>query len=685
MSQGAEVVPGRVLYVDDDPDVRHIAGMALRLNNDMQVETCGSGEEALAILPRLMPDLVVLDVMMPGLDGPTTLARIRANPLYSHIPVAFMTAKALPKEVERFMALGAIGVIGKPFDPMLLAGQVAALWRTTVPPPVGPLTVQQEPTSPRMLAPPVHNALSDELTAAGRASHLEWLLKGVLEVQTLINEANFDLEVFMQRVVEVAQRLTNAKGAVIELVDGEEMAYRCASASVNQHIGLRLRRQGSLSGQCIEEGRALRCDDAQFDERVDKEACQRVGVRSMVCTPLFQNGHAVGVLKVMSADPHAFDADDEFLLNFLGGALGAALGRQIAIEALRTSEETFRLAMENASIGMALVTPAGRFLKVNAALSELLGYSEAELLATDFQTITHPADLERDLHLVLQVLSGETSRYRMEKRYFHKSGRTVWALLSVSLVRDSTGKPGYFVSQIQDISEQREMERVKSEFISTVSHELRTPLTSIRGSLGLVLGAMADKLPAQVRNLLDIAQGNSDRLILLINDILDIDKIATGNMRFDLQVHSLAAITAEAVRDNEAYAKKFEARINLEPVEANLSIRVDRDRYLQVLSNLLSNAAKFSPTGEEITVRVRTAGRIARVSVVDRGPGIPEDFHARIFEKFSQLDSSAARNAGGTGLGLHIARELVEHMGGRIGFKSQPGGGSTFWVEFPLA
>jgi len=273
----------------------------------------------------------------------------------------------------------------------------------------------------------------------------------------------------------------------------------------------------------------------------------------------------------------------------------------------------------------------------------------------------------------------------MEKRYFHKSGRTVWALLSVSLVRDSTGKPGYFVSQIQDISEQREMERVKSEFISTVSHELRTPLTSIRGSLGLVLGAMADKLPAQVRNLLDIAQGNSDRLILLINDILDIDKIATGNMRFDLQVHALAAITAEAVRDNEAYAKKFEARINLEPVEANLSIRVDRDRYLQVLSNLLSNAAKFSPTGEEITVRVRTAGRIARVSVVDRGPGIPEDFHSRIFEKFSQLDSSAARNAGGTGLGLHIARELVEHMGGRIGFKSQPGGGSTFWVEFPLA
>ena len=682
MSQSA-TAPGRVLYVDDDPDVRQIAGMALSLNKSMHVETCDSGEAALAILPRLMPDLVVLDVMMPGLDGPTTLARIRANPLYSHIPVAFMTAKALPREVERFLELGAIGVIPKPFDPMKLADEVADLWRSAALAPKKAATRvnQDSPASP---APPAHHVQAEDLSAAGRASHLEWLLKGVLEVQTLINEANFDLEVFMQRVVDVAQRLTHAKGAVVELVDGDEMVYRCGSASVSQHVGLRLRRHGSLSGQCIDEGRALRCGDTISDPRVDKQACQRVGVRSMVCTPLVQTGRAVGVLKVMSAEPHAFDADDEYLLNFLGGALGAALGRQISIDALRASEETFRQAMENASIGMALLTPAGKFMKVNAALCELLGYSESELLAKDFQSLTHPADLERDLHLVLQVLSGDLGRYRMEKRYFHKSGRTVWALLSVSLVRDAAGKPAYFISQIQDISEQREMERVKSEFISTVSHELRTPLTSIRGSLGLVLGAMAGQLPAQVRNLLDIAQGNSDRLILLINDILDIDKIATGNMRFDLRTHSVAEITAAAVRDNEAYAKKFDARILLEPVASELRIRVDQDRYVQVLSNLLSNAAKFSPTGEAITVRVRAVGNVARVSVIDHGRGIPAAFHARIFEKFSQLDSSAARDSGGTGLGLHIARELVEHMGGRIGFRSAEGAGSTFWVEFPL-
>jgi PAS domain S-box-containing protein len=594
-----------------------------------------------------------------------------------------MTAKAMPREVERFKELGAVGVIAKPFDPMKLASQVSELWRNstlamaaTVPPPA--------PPSPAVRAAAPADA-AEELTLAARASRLEWLLKGVLEVQTLINEANFDLDTFMQRVVDVAQSLTNATGAVVELVDGEEMRYQCVSASIREHVGLRLKRAGSLSGLCVDEGRVLTCDDAETDARVDKHACRRVGVRSMVCTPLFQSGRAIGALKVMSDVAHAFDNDDDFLLTLLGGALGAALGKQLALEALRTSEETFRFAMENASIGMALVTPAGRFMKVNSSLCELLGQSEADLLATDFQSITHPADLERDLELVGQVLAGEIKNYRLEKRYFHKSGRTVWALLSVSLVRHPDGQPNYFVSQIQDISEQRELDRVKGEFISTVSHELRTPLTSIRGSLGLILGAMSGTLPRHVRNLLDIAQNNSDRLILLINDILDIDKIASGNMRFDMREKSLAEITTAAVSANTTYAQKFGARIRVEAIDQRARILIDPDRYAQVLSNLISNAAKFSPNGAEIRVKAESLGTTLRISVSDQGPGIPESFRDRVFEKFSQGDASAARRAGGTGLGLHITRELVEHMGGRIGFDTETGRGTTFWFEFPAS
>ena len=519
-----------------------------------------------------------------------------------------------------------------------------------------------------------------------RTSRLEWLLQGVLEVQQLVTEAEFEIDEFMQRVVDLAETLTGAKGAVIELVEGDEMVYRSTSTSIREHLGLRLNRAASLSGLCVSEQRVLRCDDTEFDHRVDMQACRQVGIRSMLCTPLFEAGRATGVLKVMGAEPSAFDEDDQYLLSLLAGSLGAALGRQLVLQSLKSSEEIFRTAMETAPIGNALVTPQGRFLIVNHALCELLGYSEDELLANDFRTITHPDDMQVSLVLMNRCLSGEIDRYRVEKRYFHKSGRLIWALLSVALVRHSNGQPHYFVSQIQDTSEQREVERVKSEFISVVSHELRTPLTSIRGSVGLVLGAHAAVLPDSAKRFLEIANSNCERLVTLINDILDIEKIASGNMRFDLKPRALADMIRNAVQAAEGYAQRLNVRFELDAPSNDIHIVVDEQRLLQVLANLLSNAAKFSPAHEsvQVTVEERSRDQI-RICVRDRGPGIPEDFRDRIFGKFSQADSSSTRRAGGTGLGLHISRQMVEHMGGRIGFDTEIGSGTTFWVEFAQA
>jgi len=525
----------------------------------------------------------------------------------------------------------------------------------------------------------------EDLTANARTDRLAWLLRALMEVQSLITEQGFDLDTFMQRVVDLAQSLTDASGAVVELVDGEEMVYRCASGSIREYIGLRLLSAGSLSGLCVAQARVLRCDDTEDDPRVDRLACRKVGARSMICTPLFRAGRTVGVLKVVGELPAAFDSSVQDLLGLLAGSLGAALGNHVALEALRTSEETFRCAMEHASIGMALVTPEGRFLKVNAALCELLGYDEAHLLANDLQSITHPDDLATDLQLVRQALAGEIDRYRVEKRYYHESGRTIWTLLSVSLVRDRTGTPGYFVVQIQDIGKQREIERVKGEFASVVSHELRTPLTSIRGSLGLVLGTMSSDMPRSASRLLEIAHTNCERLIVLINDILDIDKIAAGNMRFDLQRRSLVAMIRKSVQLTESYAHRFEAPLKVGAAREDAWILVDEDRFVQVLRNLLSNAGKFSPPDAVVTVDMRVLQGRARVSITDQGPGIPNDFRARIFARFSQADSSINRRTGGTGLGLHISRQIVERMNGAIGFDTKLGSGSTFWVEFPLA
>jgi PAS domain S-box-containing protein len=331
------------------------------------------------------------------------------------------------------------------------------------------------------------------------------------------------------------------------------------------------------------------------------------------------------------------------------------------------------------------VHPDGRWLKVNQSLCDLLGYSEDELLSIDFQSITHPDDVDEDVDLVQQMLRNEIKTYQMEKRYYHRKGKIIWALLSVSLVRYANGKPRYFISQIQDITEQREMERLKSEFISIVSHELRTPLTSIRGSLGLVIGAFSGDLTTKVKDLLNIANNNCERLILLINDILDIDKIASGQMRFNMQEESLANITTQAVETNQAYAEKYNTSIVLHPVDEALYITVDANRYIQVLSNLLSNAAKFSPEGSTIDVNISLRDNMARIAVTDYGSGVPAEFHTRIFEKFSQADSSSSRSKGGTGLGLHITKQFVEQMHGRIGFKSEPDKATTFWIEFPFA
>ena len=320
---------------------------------------------------------------------------------------------------------------------------------------------------------------------------------------------------------------------------------------------------------------------------------------------------------------------------------------------------------------MALNDLQGRWLRVNPALCELFGLSEEELTATDFQALTHPDDLDQDFDVMGRMMAGEADACQFEKRFFHKSGRTIWCQLSGALIRDTDGDPRYFVTQIQDVTEQREMDRMKSEFISVISHELRTPLTSINGALGLLRGTAAESLPDSARKLLDIADRNCRQLVVLINDTLDMDKIASGQMRLESRAQALAPLLEDAVKANVAYAGSFGVELHLEPVAGDIRVDVDSNRLTQVLSNLLSNAAKFSEPGDTVNIAVVTAGNRVRITVSDEGCGIPEEFRTRIFGRFEQADSSATRAKGGTGLGLHISKQLVELMHGQIGVRGR--------------
>jgi len=225
--------------------------------------------------------------------------------------------------------------------------------------------------------------------------------------------------------------------------------------------------------------------------------------------------------------------------------------------------------------------------------------------------------------------------------------------------------------------------KVKSEFLSTVSHELRTPLTAIAGSVGLISGGALGELPDPIAQMLQIAQKNCQRLTFLINDLLDMEKLMAGKLHFELLPQDIMPLVAQSLIDNRAYAEQYGVVYTLtHPVEGAW-VEVDAGRLQQVLANLLSNSAKFSPAGAQVEVSVRLrAGRV-RVEVRDHGVGIPSEFQGRIFQKFSQADASDTRQKGGTGLGLAITRELVERMHGQVGFDTMPEGGTCFHFEFP--
>ena len=236
----------------------------------------------------------------------------------------------------------------------------------------------------------------------------------------------------------------------------------------------------------------------------------------------------------------------------------------------------------------------------------------------------------------------------------------------------------------QAMQEAERANRVKSEFLSTVSHELRTPLTAIAGSIGLMSGGALGALPPAIQGMLDIAQKNSQRLTFLINDLLDMEKLLAGKLHFDMVGQELMPLVAQSLADNQAYAGQYGVRYVLARRLDGVSVEVDAQRLQQVMANLLSNAAKFSPPNGVVSVEVGIHKGKVRVSISDQGSGVPPEFQSRIFQKFSQADASDTRQKGGTGLGLAITRELVERMDGEVGFVSEPGQGACFYFDLPL-
>ena len=481
---------------------------------------------------------------------------------------------------------------------------------------------------------------------------------------------------------------------------------------------------------------------------------------------------------------------------------------------LRLTDWQFRDAMEHSGIGTAFVSLEGRWLHVNRALRELLGYDEAELSRLTFQDLTHPDDLDADLEQLRRVLADEISAYQMEKRYLRKDGEVIWALLSVSLVRDELRRPQYFISQVLDITERKaaELERqaltdrltlatkaggigvwewdlstnsktcnarmfelyglpvmpeaksafadvthpddfprlheqvhsalmtasnydvefrvlrpsgeirhlrgvadifrneagapirvigvtwdttdlrrlaadaqaaneAKTRFLATMSHEIRTPLNGVLG-MAQVLATDAGLSPEQ-RGRVGVIRESGEALLAILNDILDLTKIEAGKLELEETSFDLGRVLASVHATFASIAEEKDLALTVDVGDAAGTYHGDPTRLRQIISNLISNALKFTAEGEVRVSAQTTAGGLA-IAVSDTGIGIRLDAIDKVFGSFTQADSSVTRLHGGTGLGLAICRELAGLMGGDLTVESEFGHGATFRLEAPL-
>ena len=358
-----------------------------------------------------------------------------------------------------------------------------------------------------------------------------------------------------------------------------------------------------------------------------------------------------------------------------------------ARNALEVSESRFRQVLAAAPVGMALLAEGGVFTSVNPALCALCGYSEDELLTSTKLGDLMPKDELEKLYGDVQAMVAANSHevYQAQYRIMHKRGGERWGLFNVSWTLDKNTRSHVFIVQINDITDQKKLDQIKSEFVSTVSHELRTPLTSIKGALGLIdTGDQTRLLPAHVR-LIEIARSNADRLSHIVNDILDLEKISSGEVTFDFHDRDLCAVIRDSISEMSPFATTHKNELRSHLPDTPLMVHVDESRTRQVLANLISNACKYSDDNTEVVVRAEQLDDKVIVFIQNSGPGVPEAFRPRIFQAFSQADGSDTRAKGGTGLGLNITRQIVTRQGGDIGFESIPDGITVFWFTCPIA
>ncbi|WP_019962327.1 PAS domain-containing protein [Woodsholea maritima] len=436
----------------------------------------------------------------------------------------------------------------------------------------------------------------------------------------------------------------------------------------------------------------------EFEDVNDQTACDDLGAlvkpagrqRNIIGVPIYVHGKRYGVVSFSSQHERNqnFEENDFSAIRLISQWVGFELERQTALQALEESEARFSLAVQGMSVGVWDRPNYNQDAEIwSPVLYRLLGYEpdEIEATASRLNTLVHEHDRFKLAKSIRDHVENKGDPFSQVIRMRHKDHGYKWFLASGQAIWGEKGEPTRMIGSLMDIDASVRADQMKSEFVSTVSHELRTPMTSIMGALSLVRSGRFGELDEKAANLLAIAHSSGERLVRLINDLLDIEKIESGKLDFKPQRSCIKTIMEQAIEQTRPFADQFSSQIELCDYPKDVWVHVDPDRFAQVLTNLISNAVKFSPENSRVEVGAHLKDESIIVSVRDFGPGIAPEFRPKIFQKFSQADGSDQRsNKSGSGLGLCISKAIAQLHGGDLTFETKVGEGTTFLITLPI-
>ena len=643
-----------LLFVDDEPDVVDI--LARTFQDDYDVVTAGSGAAALKVLETRQVDLLISDQRMPGMTGVQLIekARERDPELTSIILTAYTDPPDLIDAINRGQVYR---YVTKPWDIQDLVLTVdSALER---------VRLRRENVS--LLAEAQHRlAALEVLYEVSRAAATLSTYPEIVDQVTALLERVVNLDVSATLVHAEADRpATLTLRTRSPVAEGDLEAFQEAV----------LERHRALTGEALPESEVL---VRVTGRRSGAEAAPQGSLQAHLFIPLHTGGRPTGLLAVAARREGAFTRDDEKVLDILANQTAEAI---VALRGkLDAERQRMRRMVEGMADGLVMTDATGEVVVANAAARELLGVPESQPMTARFlQDVLgfYPFELVRGWER--QGARPVSEDLAVGDRFLHSV---------VSPVTEGDGHLAGVVVVLRDVTEARQLEKRKEDFVSLISHELRTPLTSITASIDLILNGLVGEVSEKQHRYLKLAKDSSDRLNTIVDDLLDLASIARGKLKLELKVAALDEVVAEAVERYEAAFQKRGLEVAVKRPPSPVRVLIDLGRLDQVINNLLTNATKFTPEGGRVEVEVfrhDDVGGTAGFSVWNNGDEIPGGDLERIFEQFEQGHGNGYGKVRGTGLGLPICRSIVEAHGGRIWAENTSGqGGARFVVTLPL-